>query len=236
MVESLKGKKKINTSSSPLNAMDFLIWQSILKINTLDIVVVTNIANDTLEVQSLTAGVSGSGAAIPPGTIYDVPFTRIQGGVNSLKIDPQVGDIGLCGFCQRDISSVKTNKRLSVPPSDKAYAVSDAVYICGIASLNNSPQRFIEINDEGITIEASGPVNLTATDVNVDASESVTIVAPDMTFEGDVTIEGNIEHQGELHSTGVIRSDLNVTGATVSLVSHVHGGVTPGNSTTTGPQ
>lgn len=64
----------------------------------------------TVDVQPMVAQLDGSGKAYAHGVIHNIPYFRLQGGSNAVIIDPEVGDIGMCGFCSRDISSVKVNK------------------------------------------------------------------------------------------------------------------------------
>src|SRR5581483_6151026 len=57
------------------------------------------------------------GSTTPHGTVYRLPYFRIQGGANAVIMDPEKGDVGLAIFAMRDISAVKT---------DPAQAVSNA--------------------------------------------------------------------------------------------------------------
>ena len=49
-------------------------------------------------------------------------------------------------------------------------------------------------------------------------------------------IEGDIKITGDVDTTGLVTVSEDVVAAGISLVTHVHGGVTPGGSTTDGPQ
>jgi phage baseplate assembly protein gpV len=73
-------------------------------------------------------------------------------------------------------------------------------------------------------------------------SDAVTIVAPPITLQGNVVILGSLTGQpggggdgGSASFHGRISADVDVTGAGVSLKSHVHGGVQPGGSNTAPP-
>lgn len=100
-----------------------------------------------VDVQPLVSQIDGSGGVIPHGVIFNVPYMRLQGGGNAVVIDPQVGDIGMCGFCSRDISSVKANKAASPPQSKRRFDYSDGLYFGGflmVRRLNTSCFQAVE--------------------------------------------------------------------------------------------
>jgi hypothetical protein len=68
---------------------------------------------------------TGKREAVEHGVIYSIPYFRLQGGVNAIIIDPEPGDIGMCGFCSRDISVVKNTKKIANPGSYRKYAWAD---------------------------------------------------------------------------------------------------------------
>lgn len=51
--------------------------------------------------------------------------------------------------------------------------------------------------------EGSQPINLTCTQVNVTATESVTVDSPESTFNGNVTINGNYTSTGTMKNNGL---------------------------------
>ena len=74
-----------------------------------------------LDVQPLVAQLDGAGSPVAHGTIHNVPYFRLQGGSNAVIIDPEPGDIGMCGFCSRDISAVKRSKTAAAPASRRRF-------------------------------------------------------------------------------------------------------------------
>jgi phage baseplate assembly protein V len=73
-------------------------------------------------------------------------------------------------------------------------------------------------------------------------SDAVTIIAPPITLQGNTVILGSLAGQpgaggdgGSATFQGRISADVDVTGAGVSLKSHVHGGIQPGGSNTAPP-
>lgn len=141
--------------SNSYNEMLFVIRQKMAELQTaLPVKVVAVKPNNEhtgfVDVQPLVQQISADSTVVDHGIIYNVPYFRIQGGINGIIIDPAVGDIGLCDFCSRDISAVKNAKQIAPPASRRMHSFSDAVYIGGF--LNKAPTRFIEFNDNGINV------------------------------------------------------------------------------------
>lgn len=133
-----------------------------------------------VDIQPLVSQVSGNGQVFDHGIIYNVPYFRLQGGTNAVIIDPQVGDIGIALFCDRDISAVKEAKKPSAPSSKRKHDMSDAVYMGSVISA--TPTQYIQFNGSGITIHSPNDVNITATNVNVTATTSANITAPSISL------------------------------------------------------
>lgn len=202
--------RKPNTTSSDYNSLSFAIWQQLAQVNTLELAVVMAVNADmTVDVKPLLNALTPDNEAIEPTIVYNIPYLRIQAGQNALKITPQVGDIGLAGYCQRDISGVVLNKGQANPQSNRKFSNSDGVYICSVASLAQNPVRFMEINDSQISINGDVPLV-----VNASA----------MTVNADLTVNGNINATGD------------VKAGSISLTSHTHPGVTAGGASTGVPQ
>lgn len=213
---ALKGKKKLNSASSEFNVLSFLIEQHIKGINTCELVRVVNVNTDkTVDILPLLNQIDGLGQAVPQSSVYQIPYGRIQAGTNGLVIEPQVGDIGLCVYCQRDISGIKTIKGQANPLSDRYFSPSDGVYVCSVASLNKEPVRFIHFKQDGIEINGNGNVTVNAVKATIDCPVAI---------NGDLTVNGNVTAAGDVKAVAV------------SLLTHIHGGVTAGDKTTGGPQ
>jgi hypothetical protein len=115
-----------------------------------------------VSVQILVNQIDGDGNAFPHGTIFGVPYFRLQGGANAVILDPVVGDVGIAVFCDRDISSVKANKGQASPGSRRQFDPSDALYIGGF--LNGVPTQYVQFlpNGGGINVVSPGVVTLKA--------------------------------------------------------------------------
>lgn len=213
--------------ASDFATLAFIVQQKLSQIATLTLARVVDCTNaggvepvGTLTVQPLVNMMSGDRVAFPHKPLYKVLYQRVQGGTNAVIIDPQPGDIGLIGFCSRDISAVKAAKGIANPGSFRQFSMADGVYLftClgGVA-----PTQYVVLNDEG---------------VNIVSPTAVTIQAPTINLIGDVVQEGGdvsmsqaLDVQGQIHSsTDVIADDI-------SLKTHTHGGVTTGGGNTAVP-
>src|SRR5439155_20845185 len=118
--------------------------------------------------------------AIPHGVVNGLPYVRMQGGKNAIILDPQVGDIGLAVFCDRDISSVQAARDFANPASSRRSDMADGVYIGGL--LNAIPNQYVMFTDAGIKIvspklvDIEAPeIDLVAPGIKLKASRSVTM-------------------------------------------------------------
>ncbi len=206
-------------TNSQFNQIQFLIEMAMGKLNTaalVEVMAVTNNGDDSavgyVDVKPMVSQVARSGAAIPHQTIYNIPYFRLQGGTNAIILDPQVGDIGLAVFADRDISVIKKTKKVSLPGSFRQHSMADGLYFGGF--LNGTPSQFVRFSAGGIEIKSTGDLILSATG---DMSLSATNISMDAS--GDIAITS-----ATLTHNGVNIGD-----------THVHGGVTPGGSDTGPP-
>lgn len=140
--------------TSDYNELQFVIRQRLADIQTALPVKIVAVKDGFVDVKPIVQQLSADGSVIDHGVIYNIPYFRLQGGVNGIIIDPAVGDIGLCVFCSRDISGVKNARKNAPPSSRRMHSFSDGVYIGGI--LNDAPTRKIVFDDSGIDVNPSG--------------------------------------------------------------------------------
>ena len=182
---AVKGQQNIYTNNSGVNRLDFAIQQAIKQIQTClpcKVVAVhpSNSSTGYVDVLPLITYVDGMGETVQPVTHYNVPYSRIQGGIAALIIDPVVGDIGLVCFASRDSSNVKAGTtEPQQPASFRRFSPSDGFYIGGF--LNQAPQIYIELTQGKVcNIIATGGVNIT----------------------GNVTVNGTITATGDIVGNG----------------------------------
>ena len=194
------------------SGMGFIISSMINRIQTVTLVQVKGVNASgvspvgTVNVQPLVAQLDGQGGIHQHGVIYNIPYFRLQGGSNAIIIDPKVGDIGMCGFCSRDISSVKNNKSASAPGSYRRFDYADGLYFGGF--LNGTPSQYVFFKDSGIDIVSTGEITMRGSKVTIDAP---------------------------VETTATITASGDVSGGGVSLMNHTHGGVQTGSGKTEKP-
>ncbi len=152
------GERELGSGSSEFNAHHFLIQQLIGKISTATLVQIVAVTNSGgvdavgfVDVHPLVNQIDGLKNATPHGTIFNVPYFRIQGGANAVILDPEVGDIGLAIFADHDISTVKVTKKDANPGSFRRFDMADGLYIGGF--LNAVPTQFVRFHSGGVDIK-----------------------------------------------------------------------------------
>ena len=120
------------------------------------------------EVQPLVQQIDGSNNTYDLGKIINVPYLRVQGGSNAIVIDPQAGDVGLCGFCERDISIVKRTGALSAPDNRRRYDINSAVYM--FTMMSGTPTQYIHFLENGINIKTTGDLNINGLIIKADGT------------------------------------------------------------------
>ena len=218
--DAFVGQATPTDSASELSALSFVIRQHLAGVRTAMLVIVKAVTNNggltpvgTVDVQPLVHQVDGIGNIVEHGTVYGMPYMRIQGGTNAVIMDPQVGDIGLAIMADRDISAVKATKASAAPASSRKFSFSDGLYLGGF--LNGTPQQYVQFNAGGITV-----VSPTAIDIK----------APTITLDGAVHVTGAQTND----STIVAQGD--VKGQGTSLHTHLTTGVTAGSGVSGVPQ
>ncbi len=167
MVEGHQGFQPKDTFGSEFNAQAFLIYSILARISSATLVQVKAVTNSggvsaagTVDVQPLVNFVDGSGKAYVPGTLYKLPYFRMQGGADAIILDPKVNDIGIAIFADRDISSVVKNKAQANPGSSRRFDMADGIYIGGV--INGEPFQYIQFTSSGITVSSPTAVMINA--------------------------------------------------------------------------
>lgn len=211
------GNQRPETIASDWAARKFEIEQRINKVNTMTLCRVVSCTNNggieptgKLVVQPLVNMMSGDRIAFQHKELYEVPYCRVIGGKNAVILDPEPGDLGLCGFCMRDISAVKASKDISNPGSDRKYSMADGVYICGWYNAD-TPEQYIVFTSAGLKMVSPTLIELQAPTINL---------------KGDVN-----QSDGDVHSTGTITADVDVIADDISGKHHKHISAAPGNPT-----
>lgn len=208
------------------HALAFIIQQLLTRVATVTLVKVVACTNNGglapfgfVDVIPLVNQVTGDRQSVPHGTLYRLPYARLQGGANAVILDPQADDIGLALFCSRDISAVKADPAAAVananagkggapPGSARMYDMADGLYIGGL--LNGTPEQYVQFNAAGVTIVSPTEITLQAPVIralgefqqsNGDASFAQSVdVGDSLTAQTEVTA-GNIGLTTHKHPT-----------------------------------
>lgn len=166
------GQQNPNTMGSKFNADVFLIQSILARISTATLVQVKAVTNDGnvapvgfVDVLPLVNQVDGLNNATQHGVVYGIPYFRLQGGQNAIILDPQVDDIGIVIFADRDISSVKANKAQSNPGSRRRFDMADGLYIGGV--LNGQPTQYVRFSAGQVELVSPTLVKITAPAVKI---------------------------------------------------------------------
>lgn len=219
------GQEGVADSASPFNAAEFHMAQMLGRVRTAVVVQVKAVANaggvepaGLVDVQPLVQQIDGLGNATSHGTIFDIPYQRLQGGRNAVIIDPQVGDIGIMLVCDRDISSVKANKAESTPGSRRRFDLADGIYVGGL--LNGTPDQYVAFTAAGIRLaDRNGNV--------IEMKSGGTTVTGNLIVSGNLQLGGAIESVPGSTYGGDIKTTGNVTAGfggadQVGLQTHKH--------------
>lgn len=245
MTEVYSYERQMNTADPGAAAL-FMIRRALAKVRTTTLAQVQKVTNSggvepvgTLTILILVQQSDAAGNLIQAGTVYDVPYARLSGGKNAIIMDPQVGDIGIVGFGDRDLSKVLAAKGVAGPGSARRHHWSDALWISTLP-LGVTPDQYIQFNADGISLVtpkqfqataadgADNPPTLTMNSSGIVLSfggHSITINSEGIEISGPVTGDNTATFDGEGTFNG---------GHTVS--AHVHPGVTTGTSNTQTPQ
>jgi hypothetical protein len=219
--------------SGEFNRTSFIISQQLAKLRTMVPVKVMAVLPQSgsgqatqgavagagyVQVQPMISMVDGGGNTTPHGTIYNIPYTRVYGGINAVICDPSVGDIGYMVVADRDISSWKTQvvgnqtqggaaassptaqgSGAITPGSNRRFNLADGIYIGGV--LNATPKQYVTFQTTGITIndKNSNQIVMNQSGITITDDNGNTIVMEN----GDVNITAkNIYLTGTVYLGG----------------------------------
>lgn len=201
------GQRTFFDDSSQFNAVAFLVkmMQGQQATSALVLVLAVNPSGigpniGTVSVQPMVNQIDSQGRSTPHGTIFNVPYMRIQGGANAIIMDPKIGDIGVAVFASRDISAVKATKAPANPGSRRRFSYSDCMYLYTV--LGGTPTQYVEFTDAGINIVSPTAIIVTAPEVTVNAALS--------TFNGNVVVNGDLAAETMTETTTNVRLDDHV--------------------------
>lgn len=221
-----------NVAYSETNTLNYAINQSLLNVNTILPCKILEINNDnTYNIQSIINYVDASGNAVIPAIISSVPATQKRGGNAGIIIQYAVNDIVAVGFCQRDISLIKSNWQTDMPNSLRKFSLADGIILDYLS--NDTPVIYISITSTGISIVSNNQpvtVNSGNADITINCKDSI-INATDKVIvtANEVDVNSSNINLGGLSGAYILT-------ANTTIVAPSGGGncvITPGTTSTT---
>lgn len=209
------------SAASEYSAIEFIIRQALSRVRTATMVKVLAVTNSgglspvgTVDVQPLVQQVDGQGKVVNMPPLYGLPYLRIQGGANAIVIDPEVGDIGLACFADRDQSAAMATKDMAPPGSMRRHSLADGFFVGGF--LNAAPTQFIQFNSTGITVHSPHKVIVTAPEIDYTADNKINLTAPNIKLDGAVEVTGAQTNDSTITASGEVKS------GSIGLQAHHH--------------
>jgi hypothetical protein len=208
-----------NTQSQDLfETINNSIIEALSNTHTILIAKVTKVNEKTINARPVVnRKVNGKSIQLP--IFPDVPPIFLQGGSSYTAHPIAVGDYCLLLVNERCFDKWYHGQDFTTPPEYRMHDYSDCFAIVGINPLGTAitiPQVITHIGD---TYEEGDYIQI-----------------GNRTQTGDYLLTGNLTVDGDITCTGTITATVDVIGGGISLLTHVHGGISPGASNTAGPQ
>ncbi|WP_338330463.1 Gp138 family membrane-puncturing spike protein [Commensalibacter sp. Nvir] len=180
--------------------------------------------------------VDPTGKGYSRGTYHNLPILSLGGGGFSLNFPIAVGDLGWILACDRDVHAFLKDKTEGPPPTYRKHSFASALFV---------PDMFNQVklqadSTNGVVLQKTdGSTRIVVKDGNI-----TLVTSGDTHIKADkgVTIDANVQINGTLHVTkdaqidGSVSASKDVKAGSISLTSHVHGGVQSGSGTTGQPR
>lgn len=165
------GYRDDTTDNSEFNVMSFIIKQMLSAMwagTVVQVVAVYPAAAPQaigsvgyVDVMPLVNMIDSTGVITKHSTIFRLPYSRVQAGLNAVVLDPVVNDIGWAVFADRDISSVINSGAQASPGSRRMHDPADGVYLFGIGNMSSpAPTQYIQFLAAGGGINMKSPSNI----------------------------------------------------------------------------
>jgi hypothetical protein len=225
MADEGYGQQNPADQASKFNGLNFIVDQVVSKLSTVKLVQVKSVdtAAKTVSVQPMVNMTDGNNKTSEHGEVFGIPYWGWQFGKNAFLADPAVGDIGVMVCADRDISAVKSTKKIGPPGSDRQMSMSDGIYFGGI--LNETPEQWIKFTDTGMEWHDKNGNILVSKSTGWEFTGKVK-------FNGEVTIDDDLIVTQVAKITGNLQlggSMVNIAGATYSGNIVTSGEVTAGS-------
>ena len=185
------------------------------------------------DVQPSIDKATADGRSIPAPVIHgvEVRWCSSHSADAIISMPLAMGDGGMLHFCQRSLDEWVEGSR--TPSDSRMHDLNDAFFVPGV----DQSSELVPAEPDCLLIKI-GPaiIRLYQDGHGVLTLPAGTLVdSPLTTFTGDVVINKTLQVDMTIHANQLIKSDTQVTAATVNLTTHKHGGVTIGGGQTGTP-
>ena len=215
----------------------------------------------TCEVQPAIQGKvqneDGSVSVVNLPLLLDCPVVFPRGGGCSLTFPIRAGDECLVVFADRAIDFWWQSGGVQPPAETRMHDLSDGFVLVGpysqpqvlsgvstsaVQLRSDDGQAFFELNPQthNFTLSTPGDFSVTVKDFSVSCenftvnAQTIVLTAPTIELNGQITGGGGGGATATF--TGDINASGDVTAGSISLQTHVHGGIQPGGSDTGAPK
>jgi len=209
------------TASNQENAHDAQIegWLKNLHTCTPGIIVSFDSSTQTATVQPAIQRVFTGGVVSLP-LCLDVLVAFPGGGDFHMTFPVKPGNECILWFSERCIDSWNESGQLHPPAEYRMHDLSDGLCIVG---LNSQPNKLLELQMDGVEIR------------NRSRDTYIRLTNGTIYIKGDIVHEGKNTQTGDYEQTGQIQSSGDHIAGTISLMHHLHSGVTTGSDATAEP-
>ena len=222
------GQIQPDDAATDLNAIVAVARQLIERLDTMKLVQIQAVhagsgsppAAGTVDVLQLVSQIDGNGFPVKHGTVYGIPFFRLQGGPWAIICDPAKDDYGYVVCADRDSSLVvKNSGGQQNPGSRRRYNVADGVYVGGI--INAVPAAWAWFKSDGTCVISDKLGNV------LQSSSDGWALTGNVTVTGTLTATKLETGEDGLTVTGAITATGDITagfggGDQVGLQTHEH--------------
>jgi hypothetical protein len=151
------GQRFLDSQTSDFHAQNYMIEEMLSRMSKATLASVQSVtttgavaAVGSVSLLPLVNMQDSYGNAHKHTAINNIPYFRYQGGNKAIILDPKVGDIGVAVFADRDISSVKKNKKQSNAGSFRRHDMADGLFFP--CFLGATPTSYIQFQDDGTLV------------------------------------------------------------------------------------
>ena len=161
--------------------------------------------------------------------IIQVPIVFIGSDDYIIEHEINIGTEGAIFFSQRIMDDWKANGGIVENTMTRLHDMQDAFFLPGLRS---QPNKLSPFHNDGIKLRNKDDTQYFWIKKDGNAEIKVNVLK----IEGDIEHTGSQTTTGTIDATGDISSDADVKAGSISLNSHLHGGVSTGGSDTGVPK